>query len=123
MPLIHHHIDPFGSADITITCDERDPNAAGASHVYVMQIGDEVIEKVGELYFQHGPRGTDGKLTGLNHAAVLAVLIDRYEALQAGPHACESNDRCLAGLRTVLDIERSRTAERKGRGVLGANKA
>ena len=120
MPQINHHSDPFGSADIDITCDGRDSNAAGASHVYIMQVGADVV---GELYFQHGPRGTDGKLTGLNHAAVLAVLIDRYEALQAGPHACESNDRCLAGLRTVLDIERSRPAERKGRGVLGVNKA
>ena len=126
MRTIQHHIDPFGSHELVLTCDERDPDAAGASHEYeVHRCGGKQIggARIAQISFQHGPRGADGYLSGCNHAVILAVLIDRYEALQAGSFACDSNDRCLAGLRTVLDIERSRAAERKARGVLGVNKA
>ncbi len=126
MPEIKHHIDPFGSADLVITCDERDPAAAGASHKYeVHRGGGKQVHgaRVAEINFQHGPRGADGYLSGCNHAAILAILVDRYEALQEGPHACEANARALAHVRDALDIERSRAAERKARGVLGVAKS
>jgi len=112
------HIDPFGAADLVITCDERDPSAGGASHHYEVNVGGKIVAAVD---FQHGPRGLDGKLTGCIDAALVAVLVDRLEAFQAGPFAHESNDRALACFRTGLDILRSRAAERKARGVLGVN--
>jgi hypothetical protein len=117
---IHQHIDPFGAADLRITCDGTDPNAGGASHNYVVTIGDAIVA---DIRFQHGPRGVDGALTGCNDAALAAILIDRMACFQSGPFAHESNDRVLAHLRDALDILRSRTAERKARGVLGINKA
>ena len=112
------HIDPFGAADLAITCDERDPSAAGASHHYEVNVGGKIVAAVD---FQHGPRGPDGKLTGCIDAALAAVLVDRLEAFQAGPFAHESNARALANVRNALDILRSRAAERKARGVLGVN--
>jgi len=117
---INHHIDSFGAADIKITCEGTDPKAGGASHYYQIKIEDATV---GFVDFQHGPRGTDGKLTGCIDAVLAAILVDRLECFQAGPFAHESNDRALNHFRTCLDILRSRAAERKGRGVLGANKA
>ena len=114
------HIDPFGAADLKITCDDADPNAGGASHDYVVAIGDFVVA---EVQYQHGPRGVDGRLTGAIDSAILAIAIDRMECFQEGPFAHESNARALAHLRDAADILRSRAAERKGRGVLGQNKA
>jgi hypothetical protein len=117
---INHHIDSFGAADIKIVSDDTDPNAGGAAHKYSGEIdGNPVIA----VQFQHGPRGTDGKLTGAIDASLAAILVDRLECFQAGPFAHESNERALNHFRTGLDILRSRAAERKGRGVLGANKA
>jgi hypothetical protein len=112
------HIDPFGAADLVITCDERDPAAGGASHHYEVNVGGKIVAAVD---FQHGPRGPDGKLTGCVDAALAAVLVDRLEAFQAGPFAHESNARALAHIRDALDIIRSRGTERKARGVLGVN--
>jgi hypothetical protein len=117
---INHHIDTFGAADIKIICDDTDPKAGGASHHYQIKIGDVTV---GNVDFQHGPRGVDGKLTGCIDAALAAVLVDRLECFQAGPFAHESNARALTHVRDALDILRSRAAERKARGVLGANKA
>lgn len=117
---IRHHIDPFGAADIAIVCDERDPDAGGASHHYVART---VGGTVAEVHFQHGPRGEGGKLTGCTNEVLLAIVIDRLEGLQTGPFACEANDRMLNHVRDALDISRSRAAERKARGVLGQNKA
>jgi hypothetical protein len=121
MTEIKHHIDPFGSSDLVIACDERDPAAAGASHQYA--VFDSEGNEIAHVNFQHGPRGPGGKLTGCNHAVLLAILADRYEGLQEGPHACEANARALAHVRDALDIERSRAAERKARGVLGVAKS
>lgn len=120
MRTITSHIDPFGAADLKITCDDTDASAGGASHDYVIAIGDAVVA---EIQYQHGPRGIDGKLTGAIDSAILAIAIDRLECFQEGPFAHESNARALAHLRDAADILRSRAAERKGRGVLGQNKA
>lgn len=120
MRTITSHIDPFGAAILKITCDDCDSNAGGASHDYAVAIGDAIVA---EIQYQHGPRGTDGRLTGCIDAAILAIAIDRLECFQAGPFAHESNARALAHLRDAADILRSRAAERKGRGVLGVNKA
>ena len=117
---INHHIDTFGAADVEITCDDIDPKAGGASHHYQIKIGDVTV---GSVDFQHGPRGTDGKLTGAIEAALAAILVDRLECFQSGPLPHESNERALNHFRTGLDILRSRTVERKARGVLGTNKA
>ena len=120
MRTVTSHIDPFGAADIKIFADDIDPNAGGASHKYAIEISGECVA---EVHFQHGPRGIDGKLTGCIDSAILAIAIDRLECFQEGPFAHESNARALAHLRDAADILRSRAAERKGRGVLGQNKA
>lgn len=120
MRTITSHIDPFGAADLKITCDDTDASAGGASHDYVITIGDAVVA---EIQYQHGPRGADGRLTGCIDSAILAIAIDRLECFQEGPFAHESNARALSHLRDAADILRSRAAERKGRGVLGVNKA
>ena len=123
---VEHHIDPFGNSDLIITCDERDPDAGGASHHYTIKIaaGPQRAESVvAEIHFQHGPRGLDGKLTGVTNAAFLAILIDRVEGLSRGPFPHESNDRVLDNLRNALDAFRSRDTERAARKVLGVNKA
>lgn len=117
---ITSHIDPFGAADLKITCDDCDPNAGGASHNYTATLGDVVVA---EVRFQHGPRGIDGALTGCTDSVLLAIVADRMECFDAGTFPHHTHARALEHIRDAMDILRSRAAERKGRGVLGVNKA
>lgn len=115
---VTRHYDPFGGADVHIHTDTPDPDAGGASHVYVIEIDGNCV---GHVQFQHGPRGENGKLTGANDIALLAIVADRLQCFQGGDFAHESNQRALNHIRDAMDILRSRTAERKVRGVLGLN--
>lgn len=120
--LTTHH-DGHGLNDETeIYCDERDPNAGGASHLYsIYRPGQPLPHLCAKIQFQHGPRNVEGSTPGLLDAALLAVPIDRYEAFQQGPFACESNERVLGHLRAAMAEMKARADERAGRGVLGHN--
>ena len=119
MPQITTHHDGHGLNDaIMLECDERDPNAGGASHDYTaMLYGDIVLN----AQFQHGPRHEAGSKPGITDAVLLAVIKDRYEAFQAGPFSCEENQRVLEHLDAALAEMRARADARASRGVLGKN--
>jgi len=114
-----YHHDGLGLNDlITIKADDRDPDAGGASHIYAAEIDDRKILRV---QFQHGARNVEGSTPGCTEAVLLAVLIDRMEAFQAGPFSCRENAIQLTKLQEVLHWTRHRAEARKRRGVLGEN--
>lgn len=121
---IHGHEDGFGLNDlITITADNRDPNAGGASHHYQARllVPGGVPPQVLDVQFQHGPRGGEKSKPGVTDSVMTTILIDRFEGFQAGPYACEANQRALEHLRAAQAILRDRAIERAHRGVLGKN--
>lgn len=119
------HHDGHGLNDLlTITCDDRDPNAGGCSHVYKLQFyadnGD--IHTPGRIEFQHGPRHEDGSTPGITDAALIAVILDRYEGFQAGPYRCRENSLVITKLEEALHWMQHRANDRAARGVLGKDK-
>lgn len=125
-PIAHHH-DGLGLNDlITITRDERDGGRGGAaSHLYHFAIGVEGDDAVGVGYlqFQRGPRDEAGSVPGITDAALIAVVLDRYEGFQAGPYRCRENALVITKIEEALHWMRHRAEERKRRGVLGKNEA
>ena len=99
-----------------INTDDADPNAGGMSHHYVIvqQWDDrstDGAERSWKLDFQHGPVKEVGH-NGIQHADLYRILIDRLEAAQAGPFACEENAAQLEHLRAALALDEARTARR-----------
>lgn len=112
-----HHHDGHGLNDqIIIVSDPRDPDAGNASHHYEATLGGEVVVSV---KFQHGLRES-GK-PGATDAALLAIILDRYEGFQAGPYGCRENSLVVTKLQEALHWMKHRADERARRGVLGKN--
>ena len=114
MKQLHH--DGHGLNDaLDIQHDAR--GAGGASHRYIGTIdGEEVLA----VWFQHGPRGAADSVPGVTDAALLAILIDRYDAFQAGPFPSQQGDDIRDHLRVALNLMKDRADERAARGVLGS---
>lgn len=103
------------------------PGPGGAHHRYVIGGFDlmsnpaslpDVNQHTCTLVFQQGAVKQVG-VNGVTHEALLAVVIDRLEAFQAGPYACSENALALDGLRIALKSLKSRTARRTGQGIEG----
>jgi len=95
-----------------------EPGAGGAPHRYLVS-KDQV--SLCFVKFQEGPIGKFG-VTGCQNEDLLSIVIDRLECFQAGPYACEENERALGKIREGLGWLRYRTADRIRRGVEGTNK-
>ena len=121
MRTITTHHDGLGLNDLLVLIsDERDPKAGNASHEYRGEIdGSPVLA----LQFQHGARTNADSIPGCLEGAVITVLIDRLDGMQAGPFACPENDLALAHLRNARAIITDRAARRRAQGVLGKDAA
>jgi len=95
-----------------------EPGAGGACHRYLVS-KDHV--SLCYVKFQEGPVGEFG-VAGCQNEDLLAIVIDRLECFQAGPYACEENEKALKKIREGLAWLRHRTADRIRRGVEGTNK-
>ena len=115
---ITSHIVPGDPSASIITCDGRDKRAGGASHHYSISKADQVFG----VHFQHGAVKEAG-INGLQDSELMAILIDRFEAFQAGPFACNANARVLEHLESALTVNLQRTRDRVARGVEGQSKA
>lgn len=102
-----------------LALDDKDPNAGGASHLYVVRHPEH--GDVARIQFQHGPRNTAGSIPGTFACHLLDILIDQLESFQEGPFACRENDQVLAHLRTAAALQDHRAQQRAVRGVLGRN--
>jgi hypothetical protein len=137
------HIVEGDSANHQLTVQVTDePGQGGANHEYsVGMFGKfeggvraplhklENIEVLpdgsvtGELChisFQNGPIKEVG-VNGVTQEALLAIVIDRLKSFQAGPYACESNQKALDYSMLALSFLQDRTRARIARGVEGTH--
>jgi hypothetical protein len=116
MRKIHDHkVNPANDLlDITVM-DE--PGAGGANHEYDVTGGAAVPTFI---RFQNGPIAEAG-VNGITHEVLLAILIDRMRAFQAGAYACRENAIALTKLEEAQMWLLQRTRNRMTRGVEGTH--
>ncbi len=73
------------------------------------------------LYFQNGAINEVG-VNGITHEALIAIVLDRLRAFQAGPYSCRENALAITGLEDAQDWLHCRTLARMSRGVEGTMK-
>lgn len=126
--LTSHIVNPVNDRIGILVVDE--PGSGGANHEYQLILDDvDDPDRDGNpgqprvlctLSFQNGPIAKCG-VNGITHEALLAVLIDRLEAFQAGPYANNYNASALFGLKGAQVALQARTKERMARGVEGTH--
>jgi hypothetical protein len=130
------HIVPGDSANHQLSVGVLDePGQGGACHLYEIRgfntesnVGDIWKERYGKpsdhttMLFQNGPIKEVG-VNGVTHEALLAILIDRMRLFQAGPYACDANQRALDKMEGALSDLQERTKARIARGVEGTHAA
>ena len=73
-----------------------------------------------DIEFQNGPIHEAG-VNGISNEVLLAIVCHRLEGFQAGPYACETNQRALGNVIAAMDALHERTKERVSRGVEGTH--
>ena len=109
-----HKTNPVNEALTVAAIDE--PGPGGAHHVYR-------IDGYGgtcNLSFQNGPINEVGT-NGITNEALLAVVLDRLEAFQAGPYKCRENALAITKLEEAMHWLHHRTRLREQRGVEGTH--
>lgn len=114
--LTGHKVNPANDRLQIRVMDE--PGHGGANHVYEISGFDN--EGPMTIGFQNGAIKEAG-VNGVTHEALLAILVDRLEAFQAGPYANDYNAAALDHLRSAQGALQDRTRERMARGVEGTH--
>ena len=97
-----------------------EPGQGGACHRYQVVVSG-VQTPLCKVEFQNGPIQEVG-VNGVQQEDLLAIVIDRLTAFQAGPFANKYNAEALDHAQQALDALRQRTMDRLARGVEGYNK-
>lgn len=127
-----HRVNPATDTLVISVLDE--PGSGGACHLYRISgystetnpsdfdhvRGEQPPEDGVDIIFQNGPIAEVG-VNGVTHEALLAILIDRMEAFQAGPFKCDENAVALHGLKFAQRALHGRTARRMQQGVEGTH--
>lgn len=126
-----HHVNDANKKLRIVALDG--PGPGGASHLYdisgfstASNPSDPFTERYGQpaehstVLFQNGPIKEAG-VNGVTHEALLAILIDRLDAFQAGPFACDENAAAVADLRAAAAVLASRTRRRMTAGTEGTH--
>lgn len=113
-----HKVNGVNEALKVFAVDE--PGHGGANHGYSIEGYGGKGGNAITILFQNGPIKVVG-VNGITHEALLAILIDRLEAFQSGPYACQENFEALAGCRHALGALQRRTKARAERGVEGTH--
>lgn len=108
-----------------------EPGQGGACHIYAVEHcarrDDQPLRETNGrgsclIEFQNGPIKEFG-VNGITQEALLAIVIDRLRSFQAGPFACDDNQKALEHCGEALYHLQARTRARIARGVEGTNKA
>ena len=125
------HITNPANDRLTITVTDE-PGAGGANHRYEIrgfntETNTSRLEKDDyfpaeslDILFQNGPIAEAG-VNGITQEVLLAIVIDRLRCFQAGPYACEDNQRALVHTELALLALKERTKARMARGVEGTH--
>lgn len=110
------------------------PGSGGASHLYDIRGFDTgsnpscpFVARYGKsadhatVLFQNGPIKEVG-VNGVTHEALLAILLDRMRAFQAGPYACDENAAAVRYLEAAQAVLKGRTLRRLAAGTEGTHK-
>lgn len=129
--LTGHKVNPANDVLKIEVIDQ--PGSGGASHRYditgfetvdnpsaIAPDGYQVNFSRSIILFQNGPIAEAG-VNGITHEALLAILIDRLEAFQAGKFANDYNAAALDHLRSAQGVLLDRTRERISRNVEGTH--
>lgn len=129
--LTDHIVNPANDKLTIEVLDE--PGAGGACHLYQISgfntasnASDPFVARHGSpaehstVLFQNGPIAEVG-VNGVTHEALLAILVDRLRAFQAGPYACRENALALTKLEEAQHWLLQRTRARMARGVEGTH--
>lgn len=112
-----HKVNPANDLlEITV---RDEPGAGGANHDYQIALPDGSGVRIG---FQNGPIAEKG-VNGITQEVLLAIVIDRLRAFQAGPFACRENALALTKIEEAQHWLLHRTRERMARGVEGKTAA
>jgi len=102
-----------------------EPTFGGAYHSYEVLIIDkaglEEPKVICTVNFQNGPIAEAG-VNGVTQEILLAIVIDRLAAFQAGNFACRENAVALTHIETALLWLEKRTRDRIRRNVEGVYK-
>lgn len=104
------------NANLRVIAEDA-PGPGGANHRYLILRASDGLA-VADFKFQNGPIAEAG-VNGISNEALLAIVIDRLAAFQAGPFPCGENQYALRYLETGLEFLRRRTREREARQVEG----
>jgi hypothetical protein len=118
-----HKVNPANDL-LSITVLDA-PGAGGANHRYVIEAptdadGQKLVSC--SIDFQNGPIAENG-VNGVTQEALLAIVIDRLRAFQAGPFSCRENALALTKIEEAQHWLLHRTRERMARGVEGRTAA
>lgn len=124
-----HRVNPANDKIVITVTDE--PGAGGANHRYDVTGYDATGNASFNLparstfggntiIFQNGPIAENG-VNGITQEVLLAIIIDRLQSFQKGPHACRENAVALTHLETAKLWLFSRTLDRMARGVEGTH--
>jgi hypothetical protein len=116
--IAEHKINPANDRLNVTVMDE--PSHGGANHAYEISGFDDGQKVL--IGFQNGPIAEHG-VNGLTHEVLLAIVIDRLRAFQAGAFACRENALALTKLEESQHWLLHRTRARMNRGVEGTNAA
>ncbi len=107
---------------------ERDPDTGAPRRAVIRLAADDAVRPFATIQFQAGPirsPSTDPSapgaavINGASDELLLELLIQRTEAWQGSPYACEENEMALDHLRMALLAKQTRTARREEQGVEG----
>ncbi len=112
-----HKINPANDLLEITVLDE--PGSGGANHEYMIETPKGLTCRIS---FQNGAIAEKG-VNGVTQEALLAIVIDRLRAFQAGPFASRENALALTKIEEAQHWLLHRTRERMARGVEGKSAA
>lgn len=120
-----HRVNPCNKALKIESMDA--PGPGGAHHHYRISGLDttlnpshqDIPSHFFDIIFQNGPIGSGDSPNGITNEALLAIVIDRLEAFNAGPYKCRENALAITKLEEAVLWLNERTQDRERRGVEG----
>lgn len=114
-----HKVNPTNDlVDIIVT---DPPGAGGAHHRYMVYWPDAAgYIQAQAIHFQNGPIKESG-VNGMTQEVLLTIVQHRLQCFQAGPYACEENQKALEHVTLALHTLKGRTLARMKRGVEGTH--
>lgn len=121
--LTSHKVTPCNEQLTVSVLGEPGPGGASAHygiHGFTRRNAEDTDDETSvSLHFQDGPIPTHG-VNGITNEALIAIVIDRLQAYQAGPFGCRENAIALTHLEDSMHWLHHRTRARVARGVEGS---